>query len=51
MNRRQLLKTEAVLAEAVKAPEVTKAFETAGSPVAYLQPPEFQKFVTQTARG
>jgi len=33
------------LAEAVKAPEVVKTFETAGSPVAYLDAPEFAKFV------
>jgi tripartite-type tricarboxylate transporter receptor subunit TctC len=33
------------MAEAVKAPEVIKTFETAGSPVAYLDAPEFSKFV------
>ena len=33
------------MAQAVKAPEVTKTFETAGSPVAYLDAPEFAKFV------
>jgi tripartite-type tricarboxylate transporter receptor subunit TctC len=33
------------VAEAVKAPEVVKTFETAGSPVAYLDAPEFSKFV------
>jgi tripartite-type tricarboxylate transporter receptor subunit TctC len=33
------------VAEAVKAPEVVKTFETAGSPVAYLDAPEFAKFV------
>jgi tripartite-type tricarboxylate transporter receptor subunit TctC len=33
------------MAQAVKAPEVTKTFETAGSPVAYLDAPEFSKFV------
>jgi tripartite-type tricarboxylate transporter receptor subunit TctC len=32
-------------AGAVKAPEVTRTFETAGSPVAYLDAPEFSKFV------
>jgi tripartite-type tricarboxylate transporter receptor subunit TctC len=33
------------VAEAVKAPEVVKTFETAGSPVAYQDAPEFAKFV------
>ena len=33
------------MAQAVKTPEVTKTFETAGSPVAYLDAPEFSKFV------
>src|ERR1700754_4484541 len=33
------------MAEAVKAPEVTRTFEAAGSPVAYLDAPEFAKFV------
>jgi len=33
------------MAEAVKAPEVVKTYETAGSPVAYLDAPEFAKFV------
>jgi tripartite-type tricarboxylate transporter receptor subunit TctC len=36
---------QAVRAEAVKVPEVTRTFETAGSPVAYLDAPEFSKFV------
>lgn len=31
--------------EAVRAPEVAKTFETAGSPVAYMDAPEFAKFV------
>jgi tripartite-type tricarboxylate transporter receptor subunit TctC len=35
------------MAEAVKAPEVTKTFETAGSPVAYMDAPEFSKFVAE----
>jgi tripartite-type tricarboxylate transporter receptor subunit TctC len=35
------------VAEAVKAPEVVKTFEAAGSPVAYLDAPEFSKFVTE----
>jgi tripartite-type tricarboxylate transporter receptor subunit TctC len=33
------------MAQAVKSPEVTRTFETAGSPVAYLDAPEFAKFV------
>jgi tripartite-type tricarboxylate transporter receptor subunit TctC len=33
------------MAEAVKTPEVIKTFETAGSPVAYLDAPEFARFV------
>ena len=35
------------MAQAVKAPEVTKTFETAGSPVAYMDAPEFSKFVAE----
>ncbi|MBA7466356.1 hypothetical protein ES707_01536 [subsurface metagenome] len=35
------------VAEAVKAPEVIKTFDAAGSPVAYLDAPEFSKFVAQ----
>jgi tripartite-type tricarboxylate transporter receptor subunit TctC len=39
------------MAEAVKTPEVIKTFETAGSPVAYMDAPEFAKFVaTDSAR-
>jgi tripartite-type tricarboxylate transporter receptor subunit TctC len=39
------------MAEAVKSPEVIKTFETAGSPVAYMDAPEFAKFVeTDSAR-
>src|ERR1700745_2474133 len=33
------------MAQAVKAPEVTRTFETAGSPGAYRDAPEFSKFV------
>jgi len=33
------------MAEAVKSPEVTKTFATAGSPVAYMDAPEFARFV------
>ncbi len=35
------------MAQAVKSPEVTKTFETAGSPVAYQDAPEFSKFVAE----
>jgi tripartite-type tricarboxylate transporter receptor subunit TctC len=35
------------VAEAVKTPEVVKTFENAGSPVAYLDAPEFSKFVAE----
>jgi tripartite-type tricarboxylate transporter receptor subunit TctC len=35
------------VAEAVKTPEVVKTFEAAGSPVAYLDTPEFSKFVAE----
>ena len=35
------------MAQAVKAPEVVKTFETAGSPVAYQDAPEFSKFVAE----
>ena len=35
------------MAEAVKAPEVVKTYETAGSPIAYLDAPEFAKFVAE----
>ena len=35
------------MAQAVKAPEVTKTFATAGSPVAYMDAPEFSKVVTE----
>src|SRR5579872_3431682 len=39
------------MGEGVKNPEVIKTFETAGSPVAYLDAPEFAKFVeTDSAR-
>ena len=33
------------MAQAVKAPEVIKTFEAAGSPVAYMDAPEFAKFM------
>src|SRR5665213_2707184 len=35
------------MATAVKTPVVTKTFETAGSPVAYMDAPEFSKFVVE----
>ena len=35
------------MAQAVKSPEVTRTFETAGSPVAYMDAPEFSKFVAE----
>jgi tripartite-type tricarboxylate transporter receptor subunit TctC len=39
------------MAQSVKNPEVIKTFETAGSPVAYMDAPEFAKFVeTDSAR-
>ena len=41
----------AAMAEAVQSPEVVKTFETAGSPVAYMDAPEFARFVeTDSAR-
>jgi tripartite-type tricarboxylate transporter receptor subunit TctC len=39
------------MAQAVTRPEVIRTFETAGSPVAYMDAPEFSKFVdTDSAR-
>ena len=35
------------MALAVKSPDVTKPLETAGSPVAYMDAPEFSKFVAE----
>ncbi|MES2601253.1 MAG: tripartite tricarboxylate transporter substrate binding protein [Pseudomonadota bacterium] len=40
-----MTKLREAMGEAVRAPEVVKTFETAGSPVAYLDAPEFTKFV------
>jgi len=40
-----MMQLRKAVAEAIKAPEVMKTFETAGSPVAYLDAPEFAKFV------
>lgn len=39
-----MMQLRKAVAEAVKTPEVTKTFETAGSPVAYQDAPEFTKF-------
>jgi tripartite-type tricarboxylate transporter receptor subunit TctC len=33
------------MAQAVESPEVIKTFETAGSPVAYMDASEFSKFI------
>jgi tripartite-type tricarboxylate transporter receptor subunit TctC len=35
------------MAQAVKSPEVIRPFETAGSPVAYMDAPEFSKFIAE----
>jgi tripartite-type tricarboxylate transporter receptor subunit TctC len=35
------------MAQAVKAPEVAKTLENAGSPIAYMDAPEFSKFITE----
>lgn len=40
-----MTRLRAAMGDAVKTPEVVKTFETAGSPVAYLDAPEFTKFV------
>jgi tripartite-type tricarboxylate transporter receptor subunit TctC len=46
-----MTKLRGAMREAVKAPEVIKTYEAAGSPVAYLDAPEFAKFVeTDSAR-
>jgi len=46
-----MTKLREAMAQAVKNPEVIKTFETAGSPVAYMDAPEFSKFVeTDSAR-
>src|SRR3569833_3944071 len=42
-----MTKLREAMAQAVKAPEVVKTFETAGSPVAYLDAPDFAKFVAE----
>jgi tripartite-type tricarboxylate transporter receptor subunit TctC len=40
-----MTKLRTAMRDAVKAPEVAKTFEAAGSPVAYLDAPDFAKFV------
>jgi tripartite-type tricarboxylate transporter receptor subunit TctC len=40
-----MTKLRAAMGEAVKTPEVVRTFTAAGSPVAYLDAPEFSKFV------
>ncbi len=40
-----MTKLRTAMRDAVKAPEVARTFEAAGSPVAYLDAPEFSKFV------
>jgi tripartite-type tricarboxylate transporter receptor subunit TctC len=40
-----LTKLRAAMRDVVKAPEVVRTYEAAGSPVAYLDAPEFAKFV------
>ena len=46
-----MTKLRGAMREAVKTPEVIKTYENAGSPVAYLDAPEFAKFVeTDSAR-
>lgn len=46
-----MTKLREAMAQAVKSPEVIKTFDTAGSPVAYMDAPEFSKFIeTDSAR-
>ncbi len=46
-----LTKLRTAMRDVVKAPEVVRTYEAAGSPVAYLDAPEFAKFVeTDSAR-
>ena len=46
-----VIRLREAMAQSVKSPEVIKTFETAGSPVAYMDAPEFAKFVeTDSAR-
>ena len=43
--RTTLTRLREAMAQALKDPEVTRTFETAGSPVACMDAPEFTKFV------
>jgi tripartite-type tricarboxylate transporter receptor subunit TctC len=42
-----MMRLREAMARAVKMPEVTKPLQTAGSPVAYLDAPEFSQFIAQ----
>lgn len=42
-----MTKLREAMAQGVKNPDVIKTFETAGSPVAYMDAPEFSKFVAE----
>jgi tripartite-type tricarboxylate transporter receptor subunit TctC len=42
-----MMRLREAMTEVAKRPEVTKTFEAAGSPVAYMDAPEFSKFVTE----
>jgi tripartite-type tricarboxylate transporter receptor subunit TctC len=42
-----MMRLREAMAQAVKSPDVTKPLETAGSPVAYMDAPEFSKFVAE----
>src|ERR1700758_2483468 len=42
-----MTKLREAMAQAAKSPEVIKTFDTAGSPVAYLDAPEFSRFVAE----
>ena len=46
-----MIRLREAMGRAVKSPEVNRTFETAGSPVAYMDAPEFSTFVeTDSAR-
>ena len=46
-----MMRLRQAMAQAVKSPEVIKTFETSGSPVAYMDAPEFSEFFeTDSAR-
>jgi tripartite-type tricarboxylate transporter receptor subunit TctC len=42
-----MMRLREAMAQAVKSPDVTRPLETAGSPVAYMDAPEFSKFVAE----